>query len=344
MDMAQAQQTYFKVRVDNVSPIYTHAASGVFAVPDGATDPAPIGPGGAYSFTFDASPGHYVSFATMFVPSNDLFYAPGEMGIALYDGGGVPLEGDVTDQVMLWDAGTEVNQEPGVGPDQPQRQSGANTGDPDSDNTVRLVSDGFTYPAASDVISVALMYNGGTSFSVRIENVSTSETLKPSDGSMQAVPLAPGVFVVHTEEAPLFTSGMADRGLGLEAIAEDGNPALLADALSEIAGVTQILAPIAWAVHAEPAPFFTDGESERGNGLEMLAEDGGPGGLAGSLVLHESTTSGAQPIPVGAEGPGPIGPGGSYEFLISARPGSYLSLASMVVQSNDLFWPRARWV
>lgn len=50
----------------------------------------------------------------MFVPSTDLFYAQDENGIAVFDETGMPISGDVTDQVMLWDAGTEENQEPGV--------------------------------------------------------------------------------------------------------------------------------------------------------------------------------------------------------------------------------------
>ncbi|MFV1980978.1 MAG: spondin domain-containing protein, partial [Rhodothermia bacterium] len=318
---AHGQQAYFKVTVENVGTAFEHHASVVFAVPEGSADPAPIGPGGVYTFTFDAAIGQSVSFATMFIPSNDLFYAPGEDGISLYADDGTPVEGDVTDQIMLWDAGTEINQEPGVGPDQAQRQSGPNTGDDDPDNTVRLVNDGFTYPDVADVVAVSVMNNGGTNFTVRIKNVSTGTTLKPSDGTMQAVPLAPGAFVVHSSTAPLFTSGEADRDLGLEAVAEDGNPVPLSESLGEIAGVTQVLAPVAWVVHTDTDPFFTAGEPARDNGLEMLAQDGGPGGLAGSFRMHESSTGGASVIPVGGDGPGPIGPGGSYSFTISARPG-----------------------
>jgi hypothetical protein len=36
--------------------------------------------------------------------------------------------------------------------------------------------------------------------------------------------VAPGLFVVHAEGEPLFTRGQPDRGLGLEHLAEDGNP------------------------------------------------------------------------------------------------------------------------
>jgi hypothetical protein len=41
-------------------------------------------------------------------------------------------------------------------------------------------------------------------------------------------PIAPGVFVVHRDPAPLFAAGERDRGQGLEALAEDGNPSMLA--------------------------------------------------------------------------------------------------------------------
>ena len=102
--------------------------SNLFNTPAGAGAPGPVGPGNAYEFTFDAFPGSYFSFSTMFIPSNDLFFAPGENGIRLFDENGVPVSGDVTDQVDLWDVGSEANEEPGVGANQVQRQSGANTG------------------------------------------------------------------------------------------------------------------------------------------------------------------------------------------------------------------------
>ena len=131
------------------------SASGAFNTPVGATDPGPLPPGGAYEFTVVAVPGDMLSFATMFVQSNDLFYAPNGAGIALFDSGGMSVSGDVTAQVMLWDAGTEVNQEPGVGPDQAPRQTGPNSG-PDENGVVQIVSDEFTYPGTSSTILVTL--------------------------------------------------------------------------------------------------------------------------------------------------------------------------------------------
>lgn len=139
-----------KAAMDAMGPV---RASGVFNTPDGSDAPGPLAPGSAYVFTVDAEPGAHLAFATMYVQSNDLFYAPDEAGIALFDADGNPVNGDVTDQVALWDAGTEANEEPGVGANQAPRQAGPDTGD-DEMGVVRLVDDGFTYPKGNLVITV----------------------------------------------------------------------------------------------------------------------------------------------------------------------------------------------
>ena len=91
----------------------------------------------------------------MFVQSNDLFYAPRDAGIALFDGTGQATSGDRTQELVLWDAGTEVNEAPGVGPSQAPRQSKPNTG-ADENGVIRPVDDGFRYPAVSEVIRVTI--------------------------------------------------------------------------------------------------------------------------------------------------------------------------------------------
>ncbi|PHN01559.1 spondin domain-containing protein [Flavilitoribacter nigricans] len=333
-----AQPTYFKVKVENVGEAYPFSQSGVFHTPVGAAAPGPILPGGVYEFDFEAAPGSYLSFATMFVQSNDLFYAPAESGIALYDEMGNPMTGDLTDQLLLWDSGTEINQAPGEGADQAPRQSGMDVGMADPDNTVRLVNDSYDYPMTGEVIRFTLIHNGGTSFTGQIENVSTSATLALSDGSTVAVPLAPGVFVVHTAPAPLFTEGEMDRGEGLEGVAEDGNTGLLGETIHAHTGITPVLSPGAFVVHGGMDPLFSAGEMDRGEGLVAIAEDGNPEMLA--LVLQNATsmTGGAFAVPVGGSGPAPIGPGGAYEFVIASGPTGKLSLVSMFVQSNDLFY------
>jgi pentapeptide MXKDX repeat protein len=116
----------------------------LFNTPVGADAPGPAGPGAAYEFTIEAHPGQYLTLATMFVHSNDWFFAPNEEGIALYDMDGNPVGGDVTDQIYLWDAGTEVDQVPGEGVDQAPRQAGPNTGEAE-DGLVSLVEDFTNY-------------------------------------------------------------------------------------------------------------------------------------------------------------------------------------------------------
>ena len=106
-------------------------------------------------FTFTAKPGERLSFATMFVQSNDKFYAPKGGSLALFDGNGKPISGDLTASVRLFDAGTEIDQQPGAGGDQAPRQKGANQG-PGQHSVVTEAKDGFAYPAVADVIQVTV--------------------------------------------------------------------------------------------------------------------------------------------------------------------------------------------
>ena len=130
---------------------------GIFNTPVGASAAGPIFPGGSYSATFTAAQGEFLSFATMFVQSNDLFIGPAGAGIQLWNGD-VPLSGDITNRLQLWDAGTEVNQWPGAGVDQAPRQGGPDTGADEGGvvQDIQDVNDGFTYPAVSDMIRVTL--------------------------------------------------------------------------------------------------------------------------------------------------------------------------------------------
>ncbi|MBD3334652.1 MAG: hypothetical protein GF355_03970 [Candidatus Eisenbacteria bacterium] len=202
-------------------------SSGVFDTPEGSDSPGPIGPGEAYEFTFQAEPGDYLTFATMYVQSNDLFVAPDEMGIRLFDDDGNPMAGDVTDQLYLLDAGTEINEEPGVGPNQAPRQPAPDTGP--TEGVVQEVDDGWSYPATEEVVMVGIASDPigeGAVFTVTIGVETESST-----------PLAPGVWAIHESSDPLFTSGQPDRGLGLEALAEDGSPAQLGPALETMAEI-----------------------------------------------------------------------------------------------------------
>ena len=119
---------------------HTSNLHGVFNTPIGAMAAGPIRPGDSYEFTVNAVPGMKFFMTQMFGQSNDWFYAPGSKGIALFDGKGNPISGDVTDQFYLWDAGTEKDEEIGIGPNQGPRQKGTNTGD-DEHGVVHRVND-----------------------------------------------------------------------------------------------------------------------------------------------------------------------------------------------------------
>lgn len=127
---------------------------GIFNLPVGAQKPAPILPGEAYEFTFKASPGMRLNLIAMYGQSNDLFYAP-EAAIELFDKNGGELTGDITEKLLLWDAGTEINQAPGIGADQAPRQKSANTGAAES-LAVGAVKDAFSYPQVKDVLKITI--------------------------------------------------------------------------------------------------------------------------------------------------------------------------------------------
>jgi hypothetical protein len=55
----------------------------------------------------------------------------------------------------MWDAGTEVNQEPGIGPDQGPRQKAPNTGKAEN-GMVRKIDDGKTYATATKVMRITV--------------------------------------------------------------------------------------------------------------------------------------------------------------------------------------------
>jgi hypothetical protein len=114
---------------------------GVFNMPVGALAAGPIRPGDSFEFTVTAMPGMKLFMTQMFGQSNDWFYAPSANGIALFDSKGNPVSGDITGQLYLWDAGTEKDEEIGIGPNQGPRQKGMNTGEAENGVVHRVKDD-----------------------------------------------------------------------------------------------------------------------------------------------------------------------------------------------------------
>lgn len=133
---------------------------GVFDKPLGMMAAGPIRPGDSYEFTVNAVPGMKFFMTQMFGQSNDWFYAPGSNGIALFDAKGAPVSGDITDQFYLWDAGTEKNEEIGIGPNQGPRQKGPNTGD-NEHGVVHRVNDARWAGRNKEYFRVTITPEGG---------------------------------------------------------------------------------------------------------------------------------------------------------------------------------------
>jgi hypothetical protein len=332
----------FTVTLENVATAKPFTSGGVFDTPVGAAGPGAITPGKKYEFTVDAGRKQKLSFATMLAATNDLFFGPKGDGIALYDADGAPITADVTSQIYLWDAGTEVNEEPKVGPNTVTNQAAPDTGPAENGNVVDIAdvtTDTFEYPTVAEVIKVTVTHLTGTNFKVTIENVSTDTALKTSAGSF-AAPMSPGVWVVHSGKDPLYTVGTKDRGQGLERIAEDGNPAMLGTFVAANAGITYPASPGAWVVHSGGTkPLFTEGKADYGDGIEHVAEDGNPTALGAKLpTLDGQLSSAVFNMPVGSASPGPILPGSKYQFTFTASPGDALSFATMLAATNDVFF------
>ncbi len=333
----------FTVTITNEFSPKAYFQSGIFNTPEGASMPGPIGPGAMfggteYKFSFQAGKEHKLSLVTMFIQSNDWILSTNEQGIALYDGSGNPIgasgAADVTAQIGLYDAGTEEDEVPGVGMNQAPRQSGPNTGPADANVNVRSVTMAGL-PTVADVIQVLVEYKGSSTFEATIKAASTASTLMTPGGSVP-VPLSPGAYAIHSGVNAFFTLG-SPASNGLEEIAEDGNPAVFKTYADGETGYVSPFAPGVYAIHNSSAEAFTAGEVAPA-GLEALAEDASPGdykatldataGVSAAGIFNDPNNSGTM---------GPIMPGSSYTFSFDAEEGDYLSFASMLGNTNDLF-------
>lgn len=262
--------TYGGMKMPQESP-----AVGIFDTPVGQQEPGPLLPGDQYAFTVTTDPFKpMLSLALMYVQSNDWFVATPARGIRLFGSDGSPLSGAVP--VFLYDAGTEEDEELAQGMYQAPRQPAPNTGPADDDDTVRKVPD----IDANELLEVTIVPRSQQAFRITVTNISEGE------------PIAPGVAVLHRTCEPLFSAGVSDRGMGLEALAEDGDPSVLAASLGA-------------------------------QGVSVQ-------------VVNQAVASNAPPGTEAA--PGPLLPNTTYEFEVTADPAHpHLSLAFMYVLSNDLF-------
>lgn len=136
--------------------------SGTFESAGGPDNGPAILPGESTTFTFKAKPGDKLQLATMFVQSNDWFYAFGDKGLDLFEGL-TAIDGDVTSKLVLYDAGTEEDTAPGTGPNQKPVQDpmATNVGPDDSVNYIEKAATrhpDYTIPATSSVIRITISH------------------------------------------------------------------------------------------------------------------------------------------------------------------------------------------
>ncbi|CAM1342230.1 spondin domain-containing protein [Tenacibaculum amylolyticum] len=321
-----ATKTTFSVTITNK---INYLATYVFNTPNGAANPGPIpNANGSYSVQFKAVPGAKLSFATMSAATNDWFFAPKMTGIDLFDSNGAAVTGDVSNQIYLWDAGTE-EENPATIATEP---NGGTAGDPDDDNTVRVVKEDVT-----DYLKTELAYDSGTKyFTLTLTNVEGNAGANP-------IIITPGLVVLHAQNAPLFTTGSPDRGYGLKELAEAGDPKPLYDWFNEtgsqgaplrLSSSYTVFSPgILYAFNTTKDPWFVQGQAAKANsGLEELAEDGN------NQVAYEYLKNLGLPTAVSNE-MAPVKPGESLTFTIEVPQGlGYkLGFGTMMVDSNDWF-------
>lgn len=320
------------VTIENVLDSRPLVQSGTF---QGTGTPPLVLPGESVTIRFSAAKGEAVSFATMYGWSNDLFFAPENPGILVYDSSGLPIEGDVSSQVKLWDNGTRINQVPGA--------SVAHPGEADRKNVTEVGAadaQGHPYLPASQLVNATLAYEGNSYFALTLRNI--------SGGTQNETPLSPGVWAVSyivggglLEPAPFYQKDQPTAN-GLTSIAEAGDNKPLSAYTDSLTGIFTPLSPIFVVIYnGVENPIYKIGEKDRGEGLTKLAQQGNAEPLAEMLkdnpgvkavyVLRDVKTQVLLPMIDGK-------PGGKVSQEISISKGDRLAIATMYGFSNDWFF------
>ncbi|MGJ1227268.1 spondin domain-containing protein [Sphingobacterium siyangense] len=302
------------------------------------TGPSPVVmPGEAISIKFSAAKGQALSFATMYGWSNDLFFAPANPGIKLYQDNGTPAEGDVSAQIKLWDNGTRINQMPGAAVIHPGTTETAPKAITEVNGTD---AQGNTYAPASTLMKATLHYEGNSNFTLVITNV--------SGGTTNPTPFSPGVWAISYSVGgnllnpnPLFEVGKPSVN-GLTNIAEMGDNSVLGNYINMQTGIFTPLSPVLVVLYKGiENPIYKIGENDRGKGLKDLAQKGDASGLAAYLktlsgvkavyILPAASSTVLLPK-IGAQA------GSSVSQQLSIASGDRIAIASMYGLSNDWFF------
>jgi len=319
------------ITVQNVLQSKPLVESGTF---QGMDSPL-IMPGQSVTIKFSAAKGEALSFVAMYGASNDLFFAPDNPGIQVYDAEGKPIEGDVSTQVKLWDNGTRINQKPGGTVNHPGAAEEKNITEVTGSD-----AQGNVYLPASELIKASLKYDGNSMFTLTLQNT--------SGGTANETPLSPGVWAVSyivggdlLNASPLYIKDQPTAN-GLSAIAETGNNMPLSTYVSNNTGIFTPLSPILVVVYnGIDNPLYKVGGNDRKEGLKELAQQGDASIIAASLkgkngikevyVLPAANTTVLLPM-IGDQ------PGSSVSQEIAVSKGDRVAVATMYGFSNDWFF------
>jgi len=311
--------------LENVTTLKDFVQSGTFEG-QGSTGDI-IAPGESVRFTFNAAKGQTLMFATGYGYSNDLFFAPANPGIALYNADGTPVTGDVSSQVKLWDNGTRVNVKPGP--------SIAHPGTAENGSVTQVNgtdAQGNTYPEASAMMKLNLTYDKTKSeFTLSITNL--------SNNTANETPFSPGVWVVSNvldgevlNDKPFFIPGEKSSA-ELTKLAENGDEDQLQDVVEDKTGIITTLSPAVVVIYTgDVNPIYALDAKDPGNGLKTLAQTGNVNPLKEALAKMPNVRN------VYVAGNSAVYPGNKVEVQYSAYKGDKLTFATMFGYSNDWFY------
>lgn len=322
------------ITIENVLDSKPLVESGTFK---SSGSSAVIMPGESISIKFYAGKGQAISFATMYGWSNDLFFAPANPGIKVFKEDGTPIEGDVSNQIKLWDNGTRINQVPGANVVHP------GTAESSTKNVTEVNGvdeQGNTYAPASALMKANLHYEGNSQFTLTIQNTSGNTT--------NPTPFSPGVWAVSyiaggnlLNKNPLYESGKPTAN-GLTNIAEMGDNTVLGAYINNQTGIFTPLSPVLVVVYnGIENPIYKIGEKDQGKGLKNLAQMGD----ASILAAYLKTVNGVKDVYILPAANSTVllpkigGQAGSkVSQVLNVKAGDRLAIATMYGFSNDWFF------
>lgn len=311
------------ISFENVVSMKEFVQSGTFK----GTNQDVILPGESVSFKFNAGKGQRLMFATMYGYSNDIFFAPENPGLELFNSNGVAITGDVSSKIFMWDNGTRVNTQPD-----------ANTVHPGTaeDATIKKIetqdAQGNLYRPASELVKLDLKFEATTSeFTLTIQN--------NSGGTINETPLSPGVWAVSNvlggdlvKPEPFFKEGEKSSSQ-LTTLAETGNNGPLGTLSTEMTGIITGLSPILVVVYTgDINPIYQLNQKQNNIGLKELAQTGDASKLKSSLEGMSNVRN------VYVAGSSALAPTDKAEVQFKAWENDKIAYATMFGYSNDWFY------